>query len=513
MEIDPEINYPEDWIVFRITGYRPEIREPATFVGGALLADVSGLIERLSSAAKIHESELEPGQFLDVDEVCARWKVSRKTLERWRRQGLVARRVRGENGKPRLAFSTAVVERFEQGRAGSAEHGYSRIGAQLEARMLRRAGAYAKLGCSLNQAAKRISARYGRAHETVRQLLKRHERTGALFAHRGPATERERRLMARAAWACIEPAVIARKLDRSSAAVHRVLNDERAERLRMLAEMIGGSGPGFTGDQSVLEPEPVRSGLGEAGPTDLLELVRGARAAGVPLGVVERAQGLAHRFLLARVQGLIADLPAHGARATALDRIETDLRWACRLKTELVRSQLPLLVRVLESSLGKPLEEVRSGRLGPLLQGALGAIGDAVDAYDPDKGGRLAAGAGIGLNRIAAKFVREQAIEPPSRTRAVGMLGPGVRVDDWTRRVSPWQTWRGHAWLEPRSLVRAGLRGLGETERQLVCARFGWGPAPATLVEIAARMGLTVMRAAAIERAALRACLRAGSGE
>src|ERR1043165_3443217 len=101
-EIDPAIAYPEDWIVFRITGYRPEIAEPAAFPGGALLADVSGLVERLSAAAKVSQSELDAARHLGLDALCARWRVSRKTVERWRRMGLVALRVRGARGKPRL---------------------------------------------------------------------------------------------------------------------------------------------------------------------------------------------------------------------------------------------------------------------------------------------------------------------------------------------------------------------------------------------------------------------------
>ena len=128
----------------------------------------------------------------------ARWGVSRKTLERWRREGLIARRVTGENGKPRLVFAAGVVERFEKGRGGKMGAGYTRIDERVEARMLRRAAVYARMGCSLNQAARRIAERYGRAHETVRQLLKRSEgRGGVEFAERGPPSERERELIAR----------------------------------------------------------------------------------------------------------------------------------------------------------------------------------------------------------------------------------------------------------------------------------------------------------------------------
>ncbi len=50
-EIDPERTYPEDWIVFRITGYRARIDEPAQVVGAALLGDLSALLRRFAGAA------------------------------------------------------------------------------------------------------------------------------------------------------------------------------------------------------------------------------------------------------------------------------------------------------------------------------------------------------------------------------------------------------------------------------------------------------------------------------
>ncbi len=232
-EIDPKVTYPEDWVVFRITGYRPEIAEPAAFAGAALLADACGLVERISAAAKLRQEELDAAAYLEIDPLCVRWGVSRKTVERWRRMGLVALRVRGKQGKPRLLFPIESVERFERLEGARVGHaaGYSRIGPDLEERMLRRAAAYAKLGCTLNQSAGRIARRYGRAVETVRQLLKRSD-AGRAFAGRGPASAHKRELIARGSWLAVEPAELARRLGRTVAAVRRVADDERTAALR-----------------------------------------------------------------------------------------------------------------------------------------------------------------------------------------------------------------------------------------------------------------------------------------
>jgi hypothetical protein len=509
-EIDPAINYPEDWIVFRITGYRPEIGEPATVVGEALLGDISGLVERLSAAARISHADLPPDQFLSAEAVCERWAISTRTLERWRRLGLIARRVRGQNGKPRLAFPIGAVERFERERKGKIEGaaGYSRVPAELEERMLRRAAAYARLGCSLNQAAGRIAGRYGRALETVRQLLRRNDQTRALFDDRGLLTARQRLLIERAWWLAIEPRDVARRLERSTASILRVVNDERAARLKTLWP--AGDGALAPAESTVLADESIASGLGDPGRTDLLEFIRAARLRAVPIGVVERGRARAYQLLLSRARAATAALPRHGVSGAAIDAIETDLRWAMRLKVELVRSQLPLLIRTLEAALERPLDEARSGLASAIIATGLSAIAEAVDAYDPDKGGRLAAPAGIAVQRAAAKFVRDHAPElVASSGRATPRLSQGVWVADWTRSVSPWQAWNGGLWLEADPRLRAGAERIDSRLRRLLALRQGWGEAPLTIAAVAKRLGLPAMRAAVMERRAVREARRA----
>jgi len=133
----------------------------------------------------------------------------------------------------------------------------------------------------------------------------------------------------------------------------------------------------------------------------------------------------------------------------------------------------------------RPLEEVRAGLLGPLVMNGMAAIGEAVEAFEPERGGRLAAAAGMGLNRVAAKFVREHGAEMgggAGRARAASRLSAGVVMEDWTRRVAAWQRFGGRVWLEPAAAVRAGVGKLSGQERELLEMRYGWGPRPATMV-------------------------------
>src|SRR5690606_11801082 len=126
-QIDAAGTYPEDWIVFRLTGYRPDLKNPALIAGDALLRDLSPLIEHLCIAAELSEADLPRGDgaggdgaaWLTAEEVCERWRISRRTLDRYRRQGLLARRVAVTDGRARhrLVFAGSAVEAFAATRA------------------------------------------------------------------------------------------------------------------------------------------------------------------------------------------------------------------------------------------------------------------------------------------------------------------------------------------------------------------------------------------------------------
>jgi RNA polymerase primary sigma factor len=514
-ELDSAINYPLEWVVFRITGYRPQADDGAVIVGEALLSDISCLVERLSAAAGIKAGELDGARFIDADALCTRWSVSRKTLDRYRRRGLIARRVIGEHGKPRLVFSLDAVQRFERAQQPRIEDArtFTRIGPELEARMIRRAAVYhRRFDCTLNQAAERLAEKYGRGHETIRQLLKRHDASTEcpIFAETGPPTERERRLIERASFLAIEPSRLASRLKRPRASILRVINDQRAARLRSLLEAEAGGAPPLSPLEGLpkigtqcLEHESVSTGLGAPGETDLLQLVQNARAMAAPTGPVERARATAYHFLLTRAVAAIGGLPRHGAKAGDVDTIETDLRWAARLKAELIRTQFPLVLRTIESTTGKPPEEMRTSALIHLLHDCIAALARAADDFHPHKGGRLAAPAGLALTRVITRFHRAQT-SLPLRARATPRLSPGVTIPDWTRRVAPWQSVRGSIWLEPPPRVRSGLAGLGEPHRALLIHRYGWGERPKTIQEAAGVIGTTPIKAAQMERRGLR---------
>ncbi len=528
--INGESFYDEAWIVEQVTGYQPKIDSPATIVGSALLSDLSAFVERLSESARLTSDDL-PAGWMDPDALGKRWNLSRKTLDRYRKRGLCARRIVGPDARVRLAFAPGVIAAFEAAQQPALQRarGFSRISADDEARMIRRAARYrAAFNCTLNEAARRLATRFDRSLEAVRQVLQRHDRenpSGRIFTEPGPPDARFERLAWRAWRRAIDPGLLATRSKRSRVSVVRAINHQRA---RLLRSAFGtGRRENGTAAQTlawlsqaqvdkILTSQPARTGLGAPVMIDALAWIEVARRSTAPLGVEERLRAQAYHLLLSRVASITAGLSNSIPEAERLDEAETLLRWAARLKVELIRSQQGLLLRAMQSRLARPLEEVRAADLAPLVSLGVAAIADAVDSYDPFSTagtgklpGRLAAPASLALDRAIARWVREHPQGEPGRVRATPRLSGSALLADWTGRVAPWQ-----AWFEPDPRVRLGAASLPDPRRSFLLRRFGWdGGPPATLDQIASAFSLTRIVVVAHERNLVRAALAAARTE
>lgn len=509
--------FPEDWVIARITGYRPELEEPALIIGRALLADLAALIERLSVASGVTVEDLagEPG-WMTPDEVCQRWRISRKTLDRYRRRGLIARRAVARDARHRLLFAAIDVECFERRHSTALQRaaGFDRIDALTERRILRRAARYrAAFGCTLNQAAQRLARRFGRSHEAVRQLLARHDASAQrpIFVERGPLTLREQRVIERAHRRGVPMQRLTQRFGRTRTAIHRAILLQRA---RMLLELNldGPRSPELArpdARQRLLQPAAVREGLGRPLPGTLAELIEQAESSpAAPQKRVEAARAAAMWLLRHEAGHRLAALDPRAPAAPNLDRIETDLRWASRLRAELVRDQLPPMLRSLTALLGRPLTTLPNHACSELLRLAVNAVAEATIRHDPFRGGRLAAPAGLAVNRAATGWLRGPGAKwakPGGGGLATPRAEPReVLLPDLSRGLDPWQRW-----LEPTGAVQRGHHRFEGPERGLLATRFGWDGPPATLEELAAERNLPPAHVARMVAEACAAAARA----
>ncbi len=511
-EIDPDELYAEDGLLRRLAAREMDTDNPGVIVGRAILTDLSSVVEGLSELAEQTLDDLGPGA-LTPGELSQRWSISSKSIARYRREGLIARRVRS-GGRVVVMFSARAVEIFERrnahrlARAGR----FSRRTGDEHARLEREARRYrARFGWSLNRVARRIAERRGRSVEGVRQALRRIDENSEtpVFEAGGPPDAHERAVYARAARRGIEPADVAHHRGRSVASVRRGATEHRADFLRSL-DLSGPSLATFERDEArevLLGAASVRTGLGGGGVVALGAFVADARARRVPDRAAERTRLIARHFLRHNAARVVAGLDRTTAEPSRVDRAETDLRWASSLKAELIRPHLTLIVETLDAAAGQRLEQVPARELAPLLRRAMRAASRAIDRLDPAREGSIAAPIGLAISRLAAEWTHGRAPENDP-ARAARVLPADEPFRDWTASLDPWQA---EITLDPR--VRVVLDNLEPRSRDVLRLRHGLAcdgeTVPKTLAETAEAMGTSVVHVARFERAAIRSALAA----
>ncbi len=504
--IEPDQSYPPSWIIFRVTAFRPDHADGPPSSGVSLLENLSAFVETLCESANLVSTELSPGA-ASADDLCSRWGVSRKTLDRARRQGLVGRRVQSGGPARVIMFTPEAVQAYEERAAPAPKSSGRRMSDVTRRTIVRRAARYHDtLGYSINQVARRLGPRYGYSAEAVRSALKKHdERVGdqAIFRELGPPTQREQELAHRALRRGIEPAAIGSRLGRSRTAVWRAANAHRARLLRAIP-LDGPVAPTFNRPEaSEVLLARVGSASAKSGsmPVHVYDLLEQAAQAPKPDAAYERELALSLHFLRWRAKQQLVDLASPTPEVHALDQIETDLRRASRVKERLMVLTLGSMYATMERRLEQPPQELPPRTLHALCQEMLSGASFAVDRFDPLHGGRLAAPASLAFDRIAVQFIGGQAQEEHQSHRARRTLTPETSSAQLSHAFDPWQRW-----LEPDPRTSSVIESLKKDHQLILCLRFGlasdW---PQTLAAVAEQLNLTHMHAAMRERAAMRA--------
>jgi RNA polymerase primary sigma factor len=562
-DVDPAREYPEDWVVFRVTGFRPDLARASLIPGRALREDLCALCERLCAHARLRAIELAPERFLSATELRARWRVSDSTLKRLRRAGLVTRRVLAQSLSPAQGgvapsptagvwAARSVVEWFERDCAaelpGAARP--PRRDPREHERAVREALRYRRaLGWSLHRCAERLAERHGRSVQGVRELLLRDGRTARAFPARPRVDDRRRLAMLRLWRAGVEPARLASLAGKSTPLARRDVNLARLAVLRDalgLRERDAGALPSASApapqiahphlahphhDRSDLalatRPASVRTGLATPWATDVAALARDWRARVPAANVEERERAGAFQALVHEARSLTERQDALDPSAQALDHAETMLRWASLLCRELVRSQHRLILDTVELRAGCRLEELPPRVITRVLRAAVLAVARSVEHFGPLSPGRLAGAAALHVDKAIAGALHDAGWKGGGGTRRAG-VGAGVAIEDLSRALCPWQRWLDP---DPRVVARARavaitstdatrnaaaheLPALSDRARRILSRRFGLdGDSPWTLAQLREDLGVSPIRVSVLERAAIREALgRQGTG-
>ena len=524
--LDPAATMPAEWVVFKITGYRPERwpedPELSQASGAAIRGGLSALVEFLCHQAAWTEAEARAAGGIARSDLARSWGVSEKTLDRLRGEGLISRRATREDGKVVLILMPTTIA---WGKAEFASRLAStgrtqRLTETQRARLIRIAERYRRWhGCSLNQTAKVIAAREQRSLEGIRQLLRgeesRRSASGqpAIFSERPPLDARAGRWMERAWRRGAEPGAMAERARCSRAGVQRAINLCRYARLIGVAtRAVNSSAQSKPAELRSLELRGAltRSTFGQPGATDLARLIELSRVRVVIGPKDERALVTQYVALREAADAWARSTPQANPQSEALDQAETALRWAARVKAELIRPLLTLAVETVETVIEAPIETLGAQEAASLLTIQIAVVGEAVDHADGSGTGRLAGAAALGLSTAAARWVKlhprpKKAAGVP---RAVRTLPAGVLIRDWTRQVAAWQEW-----LEPDARLPGVLGQMPKESATLLKLRYGWsGERPLTQTEVAARLGLSRISMPRAERAAIRLGLSLARG-
>lgn len=512
LELDPQTTYPMEWVIYRVTGYRPKDAPDALLPGDALLADLSSLVEHLCEVAAFRDEEAEPDA-ATIDQLAERWSVSRKSIERYRRQGLIARRTRGLDGNVRLVFCTRVVDHFEEQRADHLERAasFDRVGNQERDWLYRRARRYhASLGWEFPKIARRLADRSRRNLGTMRRSLVLADQLSGdpVFCIRKNLDERQARTITRAMEWGIKPGLLAERFGRSRTSILRIAIDGRAAALRRHAQTIRRQHdiPSQTIHNSaahILQQPGATDCAIENPPLEARALLSWASQLNPVDARWESQTSAAHWLLLARAAETIDGLANSMVLAGEVDAIETDLRWALLLRRRLVISQIPLMIRTMQDRLGTNLLTLRPDQIKTLFRVAMHATILAVDGSHPQRPdrsltdfGRLASPVSLALNRALSQH-RPEHFEAATGRAATAR----AELEDWTRLLAPWQ-----ALVEPHPMIALSLDRLQEPDRSILTLRYGLGgKPPLSSAAIGEQLGVSPARIASASRRARHA--------
>ncbi|MFQ5411356.1 MAG: sigma-70 family RNA polymerase sigma factor [Phycisphaerae bacterium] len=520
--IDPKREYPSSFIRFHITGFRPhKPDEEVSFDGKRLIEDLGTLAEALTIS---HPLPSIRERLYDAETLAERFCVSMKTIARWRKRGLLGCWYTTGDTKPRFAFTRRSIQHFvsrnlDLVRRGSA---FRPMGAEERSRIVARARELVATGTgTLHPIAMCLSEETGRAVETIRALLRKHDwdnPSAALFDRAEQAQMIDEGEVIYQAFMDGESLVgLAGRFDKSPAEIGRILT---AVRTRELAEKpigyIYNASFDAPGAEAEILASPVSSAAGGRDsegdiriarvpsdlPAYLKELYR------TPLFSVDEERDAFRRmnFLLHKAELLrrkIADDPA-SAKTSDVGAVDAEIDMALLVKKRIIQANLRLVVSIAKRHMyGRQpdalFELISDGNVGLIR---------AVEKFDYARGFRFSTYASWAIMRTYAKSV------PDEITHATRYRTGHEEIFATTRDEREAESMIESNPMRIQTALANGLSCLNARERVVIEQHFGLGGAESrmTFKQISHALGISKESARQIEITALNK-LRMSMGE
>lgn len=510
-EIDPCRNYSYEFLCHRITDFRPESYPQAKVTGEEASHDLRLFVEDVSDSANLSiESMGEP--VLTVDDLSKQFKVSTKTINRWRQQGLVSRRFMFD-GRKRLGFLQSSIDRFVSRNEDRVERGakFSQLSGEERQAIVDRARRLARVGGCPGEVAKRVARRLGRSVETVRYVLKQFDREHpdlAVFPDSiGPLSEEAKKKIYQQFGRGVSAETLAKRHCRTTATIYRAVAEMRARHLLELPlDFIPNDKfSKVDAERTILAPMPqgdeqVKKTRLPAGlPPYLASLYE------VPLLTREQEAHLFRKFnyLKYRASTLRTKLDPTKPKTSLMEQIERCYDEAVATKNQIIRANLRLVVSIAKRHVGATdnfFELVSDGNMSLIR---------AVEKFDFARGNKFSTYASWAIMKNFARTI------PDEHRRRDRFRTSQEETFVVTEDVRSDQYEMEHSQQQRELQVHKILERLDEREQKIIISRFGLqrGHEPLTLKEVGAELGVTKERIRQIEARALSKLRKAAQDE
>ncbi len=500
-ELNQSQQYRYQDLCFRITDYRPELYPDLVVTGEEAAHDLRLFIEDLSDSADI-KADSSTEQVLTVEDLSKKFKVSTKTVDRWRNRGLVSRRFMFGNRK-RIGFLQSSVDRFVARHAGDVERSaqFTQMTDAERNEIVERARRLARAGGCPAEISRRIARRTGRAVETIRYTLKNHDLQhpeASVFPNAPlPLTEDVKKEIHRGFRRGMSVDRLARRYCRTKASIYRIVGEMRAKLLvdQPIEFMYHASFETSNADALILgsvpaSPDKTASFRAPPGLPPYL-----AQLYSIPLLTKDQEAFYFRKmnYLKFKAARLRDQLDVSRAKSRVMDEIEKCLDDAVEVKNTLIRSNLRLVVSIAKKHVkpnGNFFEMVSDGNISLIR---------AIEKFDFSRGFKFSTYATWAIMKNYARSIpaeHTQLDRYRTGSDEFFMSSADQRSDQFEQEMV---NHRQH-----EAIIRI-LNRLDERERNIIMYRFGLNQdtEPQTLEELGGRFGVTKERIRQLESRAL----------
>ena len=501
-ELQPSGTYWYEDLCQKLTNYRPNRYPNLTLNGDEAAHDLHRFVEDLSDSANLtFDMVNEP--VLSLEEVSQRYRVSTKTVSRWRQRGLVARRFRVGSRK-QIGFLESSLRRFVLSHRDEVARGsrFSQLDDDEKLRILNWARRLAQYGANPSQAVQRAARKFKRAPETIRYTLRQYDKQNpenAVFPNAtDPLSDDEKRELYRLSRLNVSADKLVAKFRRTRSSIYRIISETRAKNLidQPIDFMDHDSFRLPTADEVILGAPPVRDEPDEhhLQPDGLPAYLESLYQ--LPL-LTREEEGYYFRkmnYLKFKAEELRKTLNPQRPKAAVMRDVERLMEESLGVKNFLIRSNLRLVVSIAKKHM-RPnanfFEMVSDGNMSMLR---------AIEKFDFSRGNKFSTYASWAIMKNFARTI------PAEYTRLDRFKTGTDEVFQWSsdNRGDQFQAERENQ--TQHDILMRILDRLDPREREILLLRFGLrsGDEPKTLEEVGHRFGVTKERARQLEARGLK---------